>query len=315
MGAFAIEDTLIKLVSSALPVGQILIFFGLGGALVFAGMALARKERLFSKDVVSRPMRIRAVFEITGRLFYILSISLMPLSVATVILQATPLVVVAGAARFFGEKAGWCRWAAILVGLAGVIMIVQPGSEGFSMLSMLAIIGMIGFAGRDLASRAAPSSLSASILGLYGFLSVATSGVLVAAWQSLPFIRLDAGTVFVLTCAVGAGVTAYWCLMKAMCTGELSAVTPFRYSRMLFGVLLGVVIFGEQLSQSMLFGSALIVASGLFIVWRGNNTSGAGASKRKTPAPSLSAPRRAISRVHLPLTPPQSFGTLRDRIE
>ncbi|MEP3666562.1 DMT family transporter [Roseibium sp.] len=315
MGAFAIEDTLIKLASSSLPIGQILIFFGLGGALVFAGMALARKERLFSRDVVSRPMRIRAVFEVTGRLFYILAITLMPLSAATVILQATPLVVVAGAERFFGEKAGWRRWAAILVGLAGVIMIIQPGSEGFSILSILAIIGMIGFAGRDLASRAAPSSLSVSILGFYGFLSVAVAGVLVSAWQSVPFIRPDATTVFVLTCAVGAGVAAYWCLMKAMRTGEISAVTPFRYSRMLFGVVLGVVIFGEQLSQSMLIGSALIVASGLSIAWRGNNTVGAGANKRKTPVPALSASRRAISLMQLPPTPPQTSDALGDRID
>lgn len=269
MGAFAVEDTLIKAASQTLPVGQVLIFFGLGGALAFACLAMANRQPLFCREVVSRPMRIRVVFEVAGRLFYVVSISLIPLSAATVILQATPLVVVAGAARFFGEKVGWRRWAAILVGLTGVVVIVQPGSEGFSILSLLAVVGMIGFAGRDLASRAAPASLGTAILGFYGFLCVAVAGVLFSAWQWEPFLRPDTRIAVILSGAMFAGVAAYWCLMKAMRTGEVAAVTPFRYSRMLFGVFLGIVVFGEQPGLSMLFGSSLIILSGLFVAWRG----------------------------------------------
>ncbi|TYC52053.1 DMT family transporter [Rhodobacterales bacterium] len=269
MGAFAVEDTLVKAASQTLPVGQILIFFGLGGAFAFACLALASRQPLFCREAISRPMRIRAVFEVVGRLFYVASISMIPLSAATVILQATPLVVVAGAARFFGEKVGWRRWAAILVGLTGVVVIVQPGSEGFSVLSLLAVIGMIGFAGRDLASRAAPASLGTAILGFYGYLCVVLAGVLFSAWQWEPFLRPDARVSAILLGAMLSGVAAYWCLMKAMRTGEVAAVTPFRYSRMLFGVFLGVVVFGEQPGISMLFGSALIILSGLFVAWRG----------------------------------------------
>ena len=120
MAAFAVEDALIKLASATMPVGQILVIFGMGGALVFACVAVARREHLFSVDVVSKPMRIRVVFEIMGRLFYVLAIALTPLSSSTVILQATPIVVVAGAALFFGERVGWRRWLAIALGLIGV---------------------------------------------------------------------------------------------------------------------------------------------------------------------------------------------------
>lgn len=269
MAAFTVEDAFVKGASATLPVGQILILFGLGGAFVFASLALLQKEPLFAPDVVSRPMRIRALFETVGRLFYILAIALTPLSSATVILQATPLVVVAGAALVFGEKVGWRRWAAIFIGLTGVVIIVQPGTDSFSMLSVLAIIGMIGFAGRDLASRAAPASLSTSILGLYGFLSVVVAGVIFSIWQGDPFVWPTAWTSFLLAGAVLAGVAAYSCLMKAMRTGEVSAVTPFRYVRLLFGVGAGVMVFGEPLSFSTLLGSAVIVVSGLFILWRG----------------------------------------------
>tara|TARA_B110000908_G_C10229313_1_gene439736 strand:- start:952 stop:1842 length:891 start_codon:yes stop_codon:yes gene_type:complete len=268
MGIFAIEDALLKAVSVPLPIAQVLIIFGAGGAIVFACLARLNNEPLFIRDVTSKPMHTRAVFEITGRLFYVLAIALTPLSAATVILQATPLVVVAGAALVFGEKVGWRRWSAIFIGLLGVIIIVQPGSESFSILSVLAILGMLGFAGRDLASRAAPATLSTSLLGFYGFLAIVIAGVVFSLWEGVRFITPDASTSLALMGAVAAGVAAYTCLMKAMRTGEVSAVTPFRYTRLLFGITLGVVLFDEQVSTAMIFGSGLIVCSGLFIAWR-----------------------------------------------
>ena len=271
MAIFAIEDAFVKAASNALPVGQILIIFGLGGAVMFASMARLNNEPLFIKDVVSRPMRIRVVFEIIGRLFYVLAIAVTPLSSATVILQATPLVVVAGAAMGFGERVGWRRWSAIFIGLVGVIVIIQPGTDSFSMLSVLAIVGMIGFAGRDLASRAAPATLSTSILGLYGFLSIVVAGSIFSIWQGASFVLPDVYTSFNLAGAILSGVAAYSCLMKAMRTGEVSAVTPFRYTRLLFGITLGVVLFGESLSSTMLLGSGMVVFSGLFIIWRRNS--------------------------------------------
>ena len=269
MALFAIEDAFVKAAAQILPVGQILVIFGLGGAAVFAASAICNKDALFVLDVVSRPMRIRVVFEISGRLFYVLAITLTPLSAATVILQATPLVVVAGAAIVFGEKVGWRRWVAILVGLCGVIVIIQPGTDSFSALSILAVIGMIGFAGRDLASRAAPLTLSTSALGFYGFLAVVVAGALVAIWQGTPFESPDSETTLNLGGAIMAGVAAYACLMRAMRIGEVSAVTPFRYTRLLFGIILGVVVFDETLSSTMVLGAGLIAFSGLFILWRG----------------------------------------------
>lgn len=269
MAAFSVEDTFIKAASQVLPIGQILVLFGLGGAVVFACLALLGRERLYTPDVLSPPMRIRVVFEIVGRLFYVLAISLAPLSSATVILQATPLVVVAGAALVFGEKVGWRRWTAIFVGLAGVVVIIRPGSASFSGLSVLAVIGMLGFAGRDLASRAAPAALSTLILGLYGFLAVVVAGALFSAWDGAVYVWPDAEVSVWLAGSIVAGVGAYSCLMKAMRTGEVSAVTPFRYSRLLFGIAFGVLLFGEELSVPMLTGSGLIVISGLFILVRG----------------------------------------------
>ncbi|MCZ2720502.1 DMT family transporter [Marinomonas sp. 15G1-11] len=268
MAIFAIEDVFIKIVSESLPIAQTMILFGLGGSLTFACVALLKKERLLNPDVLSRPMRFRIFFEIFGRLFYALAITLTPLSAATVILQATPIFVVAGAALFFREKVGIRRWAAICVGLIGVVVIIRPGTDSFSMLSILALLGMLGFAGRDLASRAAPASISTSILGVYGFFAVFIAGVLLSFWEDTPFILPNAKTSLYLLGAILAGVSAYSGLMKAMRTGEVSAVTPFRYSRLLFGMAFGVLLFNEQVDITMLIGCGLIIVSGLFILWK-----------------------------------------------
>ena len=268
MAFFAVEDSLIKFVTSSIPIGQILIMFGLGGALIFLLMAHFKNEKIMLRDMLLLPMYVRALFEIIGRLFYVLAISLIPLSTATVIIQATPIVVVAGAAIIFGEKVGWRRWTAILLGLFGVIVIIQPTAESFSFLSILALIGMIGFAGRDLASRAAPENLSVFILGLHGFIALAFSGLIYTIWDDANFVMIDIDTIGFMVGAVVFGVAAYSCLMKAMRTGEVSAVTPFRYTRLIFGVSLGVFFFNESLNYSTVLGTILIVISGLFILSR-----------------------------------------------
>ena len=269
MAGFAVEDSLLKISAQSLPIAQVLVMFGLGGALLFALLARARGHCLMTHDVLSRAMRLRMGFEVTGRLFFTLAIILTPLSSATVILQATPLVVVAGAAILFGEQVGWRRWSAVAIGLLGVVVILQPGSDSFTPLSVLAVLGMLGFAGRDLASRAAPASISALVLGVYGFIGIVLAGGLVALWEGAAFVLPDALTALALIAAVLTGVAAYTSLMNAMRIGEVSAVTPFRYTRLLFGIGMGVVIFGESVTLPMGLGCGLIVISGLFILWRG----------------------------------------------
>tara|TARA_B110000093_G_scaffold33521_1_gene34505 strand:- start:12899 stop:13828 length:930 start_codon:yes stop_codon:yes gene_type:complete len=269
MAAFAIEDSLFKAAAVTVPVGQMLMLFGAGGAIIFACLALWNKEPLYHADVLSRPMRIRMCFEIIGRLFYVLAVAITPLSSATAILQATPIVVVAGAAVLFGERVGWMRWAAIVVGLIGVMIVLRPGTDAFSPLSILAVIGMLGLAGRDLASRAAPKTLSTVLLGLYGFLTVIAAGGVFALWQGRAFVWPEGQAAAFILGAICIGVFAYTALMKAMRTGEVSVVTPFRYTRLVFGVGLGVLVFGERLSGATVVGCLLIVATGLFIMWRG----------------------------------------------
>ena len=245
------------------------VLFGAGGAILFAYLTQRSGANLLTAQVFSKIMMIRAVCELIGRLFYVLAIALTPLSSATAILQATPIVVVLGAIVFFGETVGWRRWCAIVAGLVGVVIILRPGAADFSALSLLAVVGTLGFAGRDLASRAAPASLSTSILGLYGFLTVVVAGALFSLGDAKVFFWPTVANVMGLAAAVGVGVFAYTALMKAMRSGSISTVTPFRYTRLLFGISLGMVIFGERLDGPMIVGCLVVIGSGLFIWWQG----------------------------------------------
>ncbi|WP_431297849.1 DMT family transporter [Tabrizicola sp. BL-A-41-H6] len=267
MAGFAVEDVFVKAAAKVMPLGQILLLMGIVGVLVFALMAKARGETVAPRAFVAPAMLVRSAFEVVGRLFYGLSIALTALSTTSAILQATPLVVVAAAALFFGEKVGWQRWLAVIVGFVGVLVILRPGVEGFSALSLLAVVGLLGFAGRDLATRAAPKGLSNRQLGILGFAMLATAGAILLAWSGgavLPDLHglalIAGGSVF--------GILGYHALTGAMRTGEVSLVTPFRYTRLVFAMILAMAIFNERPDAATWAGAALVVASGIYTLTR-----------------------------------------------
>ena len=268
MAAFAIEDAFLKTVTKQLPVGQVLMMFGAGGLCVFALLARRAGASIFQAQVLTKNMLFRAVFEFFGRLFYVLAIALTPMSSATAILQSAPLFVVLGARIFLREKVDAKTWIAIFLGLFGVLIILRPSAADFSLLSLLALIGTLGFVGRDLFSRTAPSSLTKEVLGFYGFTTMMIAGACYAVWDGKPFVSLQAQQFMMLAAALLAGVFAYTALMTAMRTGSIGAVTPYRYSRLLFGISIGVIIFGEQLDAPILLGCAIVIGAGLFIGWQ-----------------------------------------------
>lgn len=267
MALFAVEDMFLKSAMQEISVGLALSAFGLGGMSVFLILARLRGQRLFHPAIVTRPLLLRSASEVLGRLFYTLAFALAPLSLVSAILQATPLVVALGAVVFFGEVVGWRRWLAIALGFVGVLMILRPGTEAFAATSIFAVLGMLGFAGRDLATRASPPSMSNVQLGVYGFLMLVIAGLIMIAVTGpgpLPGPRASVE----LGLAVAVGVLAYTSLTAAMRVGEVSITVPFRYTRLLFAMILGIAVFGERPDLMTWAGSAVIVASGLYTIYR-----------------------------------------------
>lgn len=265
MGAYAIEDALFKTIMKSVPVGQSLILFSIGGAILFAGLIKSQSLPILQKELLSWPIFIRSLCEIFARLSYLVGLTLVPISTATIIIQSLPLMMLLGAVIFFKERIGLVRWMAVLIGLMGVLIVLNPKAEDVSLHALLIVVSVLGFAGRDLASRKASPHLSTIHLGFYGFLSIFIAGSCYALISDRKFVTLDLSMTMLFAAAIAIGVSGYFCLMKAMRTGEISIMMPFRYTRLLFGVSIGVLLFNEALSFNTLLGSAIIVASGLMI--------------------------------------------------
>lgn len=274
MFAFTLEDFFLKKATKFVPLGEILIICGLLGVIFFLGCSFIAKQNIIYEESLSAILIVRSIFEISGRVFYALAIAMMPITNASAILQATPIVVVLGAVIFLKEKVGWRRWGAILFGFFGVLLIIQPGAEGFNIFSIFAVLGMIGFAGRDLATRMSPSNMSNFQLGTFGFLMVFISGILITLFNLFIFpsnavwINISAKNLGFIVANGVAGIIAYQCLTIAMRNGDVSFVTPFRYVRVLFALFFGVILLGEEPNILVLSGSLIVVLSGIYIILR-----------------------------------------------
>jgi len=267
MAGFALEDMFIKRLADTMPVGQIIMAIGLGGAAIFAAICARRGRRLFTRDLLARPVLLRNTGEMAGTMCFVTAIALTPLSSASAILQATPLAVTLGAALFLGEPVGWRRWSAILVGFAGVLMVVRPGLAGFAPASLFAVGAVIGLALRDLATRAVPAAISSMQLSAYAFVTLVPTGAILLAFGE-GAVMPAAVQLRDLGLALGCGVAAYYAIVAAMRVGEVAVVTPFRYTRLVFALVIGVAVFAERPDAWTLAGAAVIVASGLYTLMR-----------------------------------------------
>ena len=268
MLCFALEDMLIKLMAVALPIGQIVGMLGIGSALLLGLVLIAQRQPLFDKSMMTLPILLRAVGELIGTVGFVTAIVLMPLSSASAILQATPLFVTLGAALFLQETVGWRRWSAVLIGFFGVLLVIRPGLEGFSWYSLFALQGVVGLGIRDLATRRVPKETSSLQLSFLAFLVLIPTAVILMLFNGTSAVALSPLVWAYFIAALLIGIFAYYGIVTAMRTGEISFVTPFRYSRIIFALIIGVGIFDEEPDSLTLLGATIIVASGLYTLWR-----------------------------------------------
>lgn len=268
MATFALEDALIKAASAiGLPTGQILIVIGLGGGAIFGALARRRGIALFTPVLLRPAVLARNVSEVIGTLGFVTAITMIPLATASAILQATPLVITMGAALIFAEPVGWRRWTAIGVGFVGVLVIIRPGMDAFDPWSITAVIGVLGLAGRDLASRAVPVAISNLQIATYGFLTLIPTGLILIAISG-GVVWPDGTGWLLLLGAIAVGTAGYYSITAASRTGEVAVVTPFRYTRLPFALLVGWAFFAEVPDALTYVGAALIIASGIYTFLR-----------------------------------------------
>lgn len=270
MIGFALEDAFIKTATGNLPVSQVMLILGLGGAVTFALMTRISHGTLaplVHRDMISPAMLARNISEGLSGVAFITALSLVPLSTVAAVFQATPLAITAGAALFLGEQVGWRRWSAIAVGFVGVLLIIRPGSESFSMITLLPMVAVFGVALRDLLTRQLNPGIPSLAVSFYAYIAI-TLGGLVMAPLSAPMIRLNAAQSGQMLGAILFGVIGYYAIVRSMRAGETSAIMPFRYSRLVFSLILGVLVFGERPDAMTLLGAGIVIATGVYMFLR-----------------------------------------------
>ncbi len=267
MACFTLNDTLVKLTDGALPLGQLLTLRGVFSVLLIYG--LARSLGGVRLDLGRRNwglVGLRSVAEIGAAYFFITALLNLPLANVTAILQVLPLTVTLGAAIVFREAVGWRRALAIAVGFWGMLLIVRPGPEGFSIWSLYAVMAVICVTVRDLATR----RLSADVPGMTVTLAAALA-VLVffglystgETWQPVTpklWLLLAGASILIFG--------GYYFSVQVMRTGEISFIAPFRYTGLIWALVLGWFVFGDWPSALTLLGAAIVVGMGLFSLYR-----------------------------------------------
>ncbi|WP_199913711.1 DMT family transporter [Tateyamaria sp. Alg231-49] len=267
MASFTLNDAMIKLTGGAVPLMQLLFLRGVLSSLLI--LVLAQRLGAIHFRIASRDwwlIAIRSGAEVGAAYFFLTALFNMPLANVTAILQVLPLTVAIGAALFFREPLGWRRMSAIMIGFMGMLLIVRPGPEGFSLWSGYALMAVVFVTMRDLATRRlSPDVPSMTVTFLAALTVMGCAGL---ASIAEPWAPLDLRLTALITASSVFIIGGYWFSVRVMRVGDISFIAPFRYTGLVWALLLGWLVFGDWPSNLTLMGATIVVATGLFTLYR-----------------------------------------------
>ncbi|WP_207460277.1 DMT family transporter [Azospirillum sp. SYSU D00513] len=263
---FSVMDTLIKFLSAGYPVAQLMfvrsfVALSLVGGYVLAtgGLASLRTKRLGSHV-------LRSLAGLASMACFFYAFKHLPLAEVYVLSFAGPLFITALSVPLLGERVGWRRWAAVLVGFGGVLVMARPSVDALPPFPVLVGLGAAFFyALAMLAVRGLARTESNGAIVTYLLLTCTAASAVFA----LPVWVAPSGGDLLLMGAVGTfGAVAQLFMTQAFRLAPAVVVAPFEYSGMLWATLLGFLVFGEVPTQAVLAGAAIIIASGIYIIHR-----------------------------------------------
>lgn len=266
MGCLTLADLLIKIASQTLPIGQVMIFYGVGSIIVFWSLMGIKGEPIRLSPLMNPAVLLRNIGDLIAINGMCLALVYVPISTVGAVIQTVPIMVTVAAALFLGERVGTRRILAIFIGFLGTLFIIQPGATTFEITTILVFIAAVGMALRDIATKLVRENFSTLLLTFYTSILFILSGsvlLIITGGASVP----DMGMIAILAATIVLGSLGFFFTTEAVRMGEVSVVIPFRYTRILFSLAAGILVLGEQINPIMLFGIALTILSGLYI-WR-----------------------------------------------
>lgn len=273
MFAYAVNDAFVKATAHALPTGQVLAVRGVFATACVLLVTQARGQRAWVGLAFHPLLALRCGLEVTTALSSILALTRAPLATVTAVMMSAPLIV--GVAS---SALGWESWqprrlALSLTGLAGVLAVMQPwnrsGATGSDTGIAFAAICALSLAARDLVTQRLPSTIPSSSVTVLITATVCAAGFLLGLREQWAPLRASgAGLLLLAAVATAAGNHA---LLAACRNSDLSVVAPFRYSMVLWSVLLGALVWNEWPNSSAILGMALLASAGILASRRMGN--------------------------------------------
>jgi drug/metabolite transporter (DMT)-like permease len=260
---FSFGDALGKFLVSTYAVGQLLAFRACA-ALVLLSPLIWRHRGEFAR-LERPPLQLLRVFLSTLEVaaFFLATVYL-PLADVTTFYLACPIFVTALSGLLLGERIGWRRWTAILIGFAGVLIALRPSAQTISPPAMIALTGSLSFSVLMLVTRHLRATPDV-VMATSQFVGTLLLGVLMApfGWASP-----SAGSLALFVAAGCISVTALFCVNRSLKLAPASVVVPYQYSMIVWAVMFGIAVFGDLPQPATIVGAAIIIGAGLYIFLR-----------------------------------------------
>ena len=270
MSAFVLNDAFVRMAGNSLPLAQILFLRGLITTIVL--LAFAIYGGVFSSKVSKKDkwrIFFRSIAEALTSYFFLTAVMNMPFANVTAILQILPMTVTLAAAFVFKEKVGIIRITLILAGFLGVVLIINPSTDGFNLYAIYALIAVFLITTRDLITR----KISSSVPTLLPTVS-ASIGVLIFSVFLLintPFQPLTTQNSLFILLAAFFIIFGYYTAVLVMRSGEISFISPFRYTAILFALILGFIFFDEKPDTTAFVGIVIVMLAGIVLMMRNSS--------------------------------------------
>jgi drug/metabolite transporter (DMT)-like permease len=266
MAFFVCSDSVVKLAGETLPVTQIMALRGamavaLMGAVAAASVDLARLHLIAQPRVLAR-----AAIEAAVAVLFLIALPHLPLADITAIQQVTPIALTVLSALVLKEAVGWRRWLAVLAGFAGVVMVIQPTGQGISPYALSALACAVLVAVRDIVTRRLDPAIPTALVTFTTTTSVCLTGFVGAPLET--WVTPDWTVLGYLAASAVLVSLANIFIIRAFRGTEVSVIAPFRYAGVLWAIALGFLIWGHVPNALAITGTAILVASGLYIMHR-----------------------------------------------
>ena len=264
MACFIVNDALVKYASQTMPSAQLILVRGVMASTLVLAVAKAMGATARIREIARGWVLTRAIVDAVASMLYLVSLFHLPISSATAINMTSPLIITALAAVMLGERVGPHAWLATAVGFVGVLLIVQPQTEGINGYAILCALATVLLSVRDLLTRRVHVGIPSILVTLSTTVAVtllAGALALLEGWS--PVGAFDLG---LLAIAAAFLATAYFLIVSSTRKGDLSLIAPFRYSGLLFATIVGFVVWGDIPNALGWSGIVLLIGSGIHVL-------------------------------------------------